>query len=253
MDATLITLDIDWAPDFAIDVTARLLADLGVRATWLVTHASPAVRRLADRPELFELGIHPNFGHGSSHGASPEAVLDHCLALVPDARTVRTHSLVQSTPLLDLILARTTIEADLSIFLPYATNIRLVPYTRHGRTIFRVPYLWEDDYEFAQPTPDWGASARLVGRPGVRVFNFHPIHVYLNSCSGGPYAELKHRVRSLAEAEENLAAPLICPGEGTRTLFEALVGHIARHGGGLRVRDLVEENDPAPAAGPSGR
>ena len=80
-----ITLDVDWAPDHAIDAVAGHLIERDVRATWFVTHASPAIDRLRDRPDLFELGIHPNFAPGSTQGETPDAVLDHCMAIVPEA------------------------------------------------------------------------------------------------------------------------------------------------------------------------
>jgi peptidoglycan/xylan/chitin deacetylase (PgdA/CDA1 family) len=63
-----VTLDVDWASDAMIDQTARILLEHEVPATWFITHASAAVDRLRDHPELFELGIHPNFLPGSTHG-----------------------------------------------------------------------------------------------------------------------------------------------------------------------------------------
>lgn len=79
----VLTFDIDWAPDFMIDFVAEGLTQRRVRATWFVTHASPAVEWLREHPDLFELGIHPNFAPGSTQGDSPEAVLRHCLRLEP--------------------------------------------------------------------------------------------------------------------------------------------------------------------------
>ena len=60
MNDLVLTLDMDWAPDCAIDFVSEELVSREVRATWFVTHASPAVHRLREHPELFELGIHPN-------------------------------------------------------------------------------------------------------------------------------------------------------------------------------------------------
>ena len=85
MNELAITLDIDWAPDFMIERVAGALLSKGVKATWFVTHRSLAIDRLRHHPELFELGIHPNFAAGSSHGDTPEAVLGHVIDLVPDA------------------------------------------------------------------------------------------------------------------------------------------------------------------------
>ena len=53
----VITLDIDWAPDYAIDFAAGLLIEAQVRATWFVTHDSPAVERLRQHPHPSGYGL----------------------------------------------------------------------------------------------------------------------------------------------------------------------------------------------------
>ena len=122
MELMALTIDIDWAPDFMIDFAAEALAARRVCATWFVTHSSPAVDRLRQHPKLFELGIHPNFQPGSTHGKEWAEVLDHCMGLVPDATSMRTHDLFQSTKLLDMIITQTPIITDLTLFLPYAAS-----------------------------------------------------------------------------------------------------------------------------------
>jgi Polysaccharide deacetylase len=238
----LITLDIDWAPDFAIDLAADLLAEQSVKATWFVTHASPAIDRLAVRPDLFELGIHPNFSPGSTHGDTPHAVLAHCLSLVPGARSMRAHSLFASSPLLNVVAAETPLEAELSIFLPGAAGLAPVPYTFEGRTVYRIPFYWEDDYEYGLERPSWDVEAHLGEAPGLKIFNFHPVHVYLNSRNGRAYDDLKTRSGPLARLPEEMAKPLVYEAAGTRTLFSALLSRLAAHGRGRRVLELVAEH-----------
>ena len=152
MPELVLTLDVDWAQDALIDAVAARLAAAGVPATWFVTHASPAIERLREQP-LFELGIHPNFRPGSTHGDTPEAVLDHVMALVPEAVSSRSHGVVQSGRLLHLLVERTPVRIDSTTFLPDVAGVRPVPQrTPHG-TLMRVPFVWSDDYA--------GARARL--------------------------------------------------------------------------------------------
>jgi hypothetical protein len=238
-DDLLITLDVDWAPDFAIDFVAHLLADAGVRATWLATHPSAALDRVRNRGDLFELGIHPNFSPGSTHGQTPQAVLAHCLRVVPDATSMRVHGLAQSSAILDIVLTDTPIVAELSVFLPHAPNLGPVEYTLSGRTLYRLPYLWEDDYEYGQLTPTWDPARLLESHRGMKIFNFHPIHVYLNSCTGDAYAEVKAHAEPLTSASEDTAAALVHAGAGTRSFFTALLAVLADSGGGLCVRDVI--------------
>src|SRR3984957_2921405 len=141
-----VTFDIDWAPDCAIDFAANLLGERGGKSTWFVTHLSPAVERLRSCPDLFELGIHPNFMPKSSHGVEPEQVLKTCMEFVPEAVSVRTHGLLQSGDLFDFVMSLTPVTFDVSLFHPRALQVDVVKYERFGQILWRVPYVWEDDY-----------------------------------------------------------------------------------------------------------
>ncbi|MBI4952855.1 MAG: hypothetical protein HY908_12540 [Myxococcales bacterium] len=235
-----ITLDVDWAPDFAIELAAQTLRDAGVRSTWFVTHCSPAIDRLAAEEDLFELGIHPNFLPGSSHGATPEAVLDACMAMVPRARSMRTHGLVQSTGLFDLVMLRTPIRADVSMLLPRARHLAPFAWRRGGRSLTRFPYFWEDDVEMESARPSWEVAPLLEG-PGLKIFGFHPIHVALNSADLGPYERLKREVGNMRAATAGDIRSRAHDGHGARSVFDALVGHLAGVGGGARISDLAVE------------
>ena len=230
-----ITLDIDWAPDHAIDAVAGEMIERDVRATWFVTHASSAIDRLRDRPDLFELGIHPNFAPGSTHGETPEAVLDHCMALVPEARAMRTHGLVQSTALLALARERTPIRVDASLFLPGAASLAPIEYPLAPGPIVRVPYLWEDDAEMLRPDPSWDAWGLATGAASLAVFDFHPIHVVLNSADMRAYEALKRRELDRATAGD--VAALRHDGPGAGAAFAALLEGLA--GGGRRISELA--------------
>jgi Polysaccharide deacetylase len=225
----VVTLDLDWAPDDAIDTVAQLLDEAGVPATWFVTHASSAVARLRAH-EGFELGLHPNFLPGSTHGDTVADVLQHCLELVPDATSMRTHALVQSTPILTEVLARTPIRVDASLFLPRAVHVEPIAYRWHGETLVRVPYVWEDDVELENGTLGDGLDA-LIHAPGLKVFDFHPAHVFLNSTTMERYRQLS---RGLPDVD---LAPHVEDGNGVRVVFERLLSRIA--GRACRIADLV--------------
>jgi hypothetical protein len=227
-----LTIDVDWAPDWMIERLADALETAAVRATWFVTHDSPALARLRAQPELFELGIHPNFRAGSTHGEDPDAVLDHLMAIVPEAVSTRSHCLVESTPLLTRIVHRTPVRLDSTTFLPDATDVR--PAWRHTAAgpLLRVPLVWLDDYEPLRPQPDWDLR-RLLGGDGVAVLGFHPTRVCLNLARQEDYERLKGGLADTAPGTGPLA------GDGPATAFAALVERLARDGGGVRLRDLL--------------
>lgn len=236
--ALALTIDVDWAPDFMIESVAQTLVDRGVRATWLVTHRSSALNDLAAHPELFELGVHPNFLPGSSHGACPDQVLETVLDLVPGATTMRTHALVQSTPILHAA-ARTSIDLDLSLFLPRAGSARPFVHWMTGSRLWRLPYVWEDDLEFGRPDPDWTGASLQPQDGTVAVLDFHPVHVWLNSSSIENYARVKQACPDLRQVRERDTEGLVAPGQGTRTMFERVVTGLAGGGGGATCRELL--------------
>ncbi len=240
INSIVLTLDIDWAPDFMIDFAAEQLISHNVKATWFITHDSPAVKRLGDYPYLFELGIHPNFLPGSTHGQTPEEVLSHCMQLVPDAVSMRTHALIQSSPLLAQIMKETSIKRDVSLFLPYHPNLQPVSYWWEGRHLLRIPYFWEDDVEMQQPEPNWHFDSRFCG--GVKIFDFHPVHVYLNSKNMMPYETLKQKTRGFSDSVPAYAKNCIQCGKGTGTLFEELLIHITdNRKAALRICDISKD------------
>ncbi len=223
---TVVTIDVDWAPDFMIEWVAARLRERRVRATWFVTHDSRATRRLADEAELFEVGIHPNFHPGSSHGSEMRGVLDHCLAIAPEARSMRTHGLWHSSHLIDTVVSHTPITCDVSLFVPGASNVRPLVYERPARDLVRLPYVWEDDYELERRYPDWQADRLTSSAPGLKVLDFHPVHIFLNSTSMSGYEQVKRGAPRVSELTADAVAADPSPF-GVRHLFIDVLDRLA--------------------------
>jgi hypothetical protein len=237
----IITFDIDWAPDFVIDAVAELLIATSIKSTWFVTHLSPAVLRLRKRPNLFELGIHPNFSVGSSHGAEPTAVIHRCLEFVPEARVVRTHGLVQSSNLLDQIFAEAPrLQTDVSLLLPRARCAEPHSFPFGGRLVTRMPYVWEDDLEMIRDDP-WWRLKDCAAMHGLMIFDFHPIHVYMNAPRLAAYNALKGRVERLSSAliDQVEVEPPTSLGPGR--ILREIISYLTSIGRSYRISDLVPE------------
>ncbi len=242
-----ITLDVDWAPDFVIDQAAEALVAAGVRATWFITHDSPAVQRLREHAGLFELGWHPNFFPGSTHGATEPEVLAHCERLVPVARVVRMHGLLQSTRLLELLRRTTSVRIDVSMLLRGHAHLAVHELPLAAGSMLRVPFWWEDDVEMCAADPRWSLGRSLAdGMPGLRVLNFHPIHIALDAESLAPYERLKARVSSLMHATAHdvhaTRDEFACGGTtptGTARAFAEAIAWLRARGGGQTISQLV--------------
>jgi peptidoglycan/xylan/chitin deacetylase (PgdA/CDA1 family) len=176
-----LTFDIDWAPDAVIEDTLALLDAHGAKATLFATHETAVLDGL-DAGRI-EVGIHPNFNPLlDGGGGSVDAVLDRMLEAFPAARGVRSHSMTQSSGLLAKFAERGLIY-DANHVLPY---LPVQPF-RLWTGMVRIPYNWEDDVHWLYGRSFDDAGIDVDGWP-LCVFDFHPIHVYLNTESADRYA-----------------------------------------------------------------
>ena len=175
-----LTFDIDWACDGVLADTIDLVEKADVAATWFVTHDTPLLGRLRENSK-FELGIHPNFNFllegDFQNGRNAEEVIDCVLKIVPEAKAIRSHSMTQNSRLSQLFVDK-GLTHDCNHLIPEQSGIPLKPWLLwNGLT--KMPHFWEDDavciYEVNTPIRE------LLSRDGLKVFDFHPIHVFLNT------------------------------------------------------------------------
>ncbi len=237
-----LTFDQDWAPPCATRKVAARLSDAGLEATFFVTHDCPSLAELRHRTAI-ELGWHPNFLPGSSHGITQAEVLDTMARLVPDARGVRAHGLMRSTPLL-LEYGRRGLLYEASDLMDGMAGLRpLVAWNR----VVRIPIYWVDDVHLTHRRACRLSEIDLAS-PGLKVFCFHPVLVDLNAVDLEGYRRLKGELSakglSLMDATDDDLAPyrrLRRPGIGD--LFGELVDHLvlSRQLQGTRLAGVAAE------------
>jgi len=245
MDEFAISIDIDWAPDFAIEEAARILTDHQVKCTWFITHNSPAIKRLSQN-SLFELGIHPNFFPFSSQGNNEDEIIKFCFDIVPGAKCVRTHALFQSSRLLKKLREDYGLLTDSSVYLPYASNIQphVVNYSHNSKPLTRIPYFWEDDLECYKAGKTWEFDNKKFFVKGLKIFNFHPTYIYLNIDEMHGYEKLKVEKCSkkpLFQVEKEEMAEYKNAGKGAGTLFQKVVEYIHNYQNGSQTLSEIRE------------
>ncbi|MEW6470021.1 MAG: hypothetical protein AB1458_13920 [Bacteroidota bacterium] len=224
MNDYIITLDVDWASDYVIDYVADKLVRSKVRATWFITHDSPSIRSLFRYDDLFEIGLHPNFMDGSTQGDSPARVMEHLKNIYPLAESVRTHGLFQSSPLLKQLVDEFGVKYDSSLFLPYTKNIEPHGmYYRGSGELIRLPYFWSDYTEANHPSRDFSFANPKYHMEGMKVFNFHPVHVALNTEDVRRYDELRASVRISACKKADIDRFRNRSAKGAENVFDALL------------------------------
>lgn len=174
-DPVFITLDIDWCHDDVLAYSIDLLEQADASATWFVTHDTPLLERLRANPK-FELGIHPNFNFllqgDSRNGRDAEEVVDRMMEIVPEAISARSHSLLQSSRLMDLFKKK-GLRYECNSYQPVEP---CKPWLTWNNLV-KVPHFWEDDLSL-----EYGIGMNFPDS-GLAVFDFHPIHIFLNTAN----------------------------------------------------------------------
>lgn len=192
-----LTFDIDWAHDDLINESIDLVERHSVSATWFITHKTKVLDRLRENPS-FELGIHPNFNPISElHAEKPKSnveIIENLLEIVPEAKSVRSHSMHQSSRLQDLFKTM-GLTHEANHFVPEQSGIVLKPWSLWNGLI-KVPHFWEDDITALYGT--FENFVELRKRDGLCVYDFHPIHVSTNMHLIQDYEKIKHIQREPA-------------------------------------------------------
>lgn len=229
-----LTFDVDWAPDWSVRETLAVLAAADTRATFFVTHESPTITEISAAGH--EVGIHPNFQTGSTQGADPVSTVGRLLEIVPQARTLRTHGLIQGSLLLrDVLRAFPQLDYDLSLLTYRFPHSTWFGWRLGGAGIRRLNYVWEDDFAFEDEAQDWKAYEQISS---VDVLDFHPIHVTLNSRTNENYERVKGVLgtRPLTTLERDEARHLRSDDPGTADFLAAVLSSDVR---ALTFEDLL--------------
>ncbi len=180
-----ITCDIDWASEEVLADTFAIFEQYNVKCTLFATHDSEVVKNC--NKNIFEVAIHPNFNpllEGKSTVSANE-VIDKLLEIYPTAKGVRSHGLVQSSRLLSLYKQK-SILYECDHFCPYQ---KIEPYALWNG-LLRIPYNWEDDIHYLHEK-DFGALGVNLLSDDLLIFDFHPIHIFLNTDCEATYLQAK--------------------------------------------------------------
>lgn len=239
----VLTADVDWASEHCVSHLIALAGAAGATPTLFATHPSPTLTE-AVRAGLADVGLHPNFRPGSSHGDGVDAVIDHVRALHPEARGFRCHSYVDSTEIAcKMAGAGMTWDSNLCLqFQPGLTPLR------HWTGLVRYPVFWEDDVHWLT-----GGGWRFADyeeaffTPGLKIVNVHPFNIALNCACQVDYERHRGAIPSLNERE---ARRLMRRGPGAATFLADLLAAATRRGHRFHRLSAVHDAFGASAGSP---
>jgi len=191
---SLLSFDLDWAIDEVLEDTLDLIIEANIKATLFVTHETPILDKMREN-SLISLGLHPNFNpifSGESVSRSPDRIMADLKGIVPEAKVLRSHSMSHSG--LWLNAYKELGITHLSQY--YMGGVKSIQPVRHVNGLVEVPvYFADDGYLFVEDHKGWNNPSveeiTSISEKSVKVFNFHPIHIALNSSSYATYESTK--------------------------------------------------------------
>jgi len=224
-DKICVTLDADWACDEVIEYSIQFLEEYDVKATIFATHESSLLKSLD--PKKFEVGIHPNLAASDDY----EKTVDELLRFYPKSIGVRCHGCVQSTNIFRLYI-QNGLKYDSSTYIPLREG--LYPWWRLKKLVC-IPFYWADDTMFSSGLP-FEPSQLHLSKNGLKVYIFHPIHVFANTQSEEHYREFKPFYNQVDKLTR-----LRGKNGGTQTLFVELLRHIKNNAESYTCKDIYRE------------
>lgn len=218
-----LTMDIDWASEYAIEQALALFEKRNLPVTVFVTHKSKVIDQALEQKKI-KCGIHPNFMPDSSQGGTYKEVVDFCFDLLPQARLFRAHRYYDGNDPME-VLTDHGIVCESNI----CTLMDVVPPFLHRSQTVSFPIFWEDGaYLYNYDTFDYEAFRQRFMGPGLKVINMHPMHLMLNT----PYFKYTREIKDSLTREEwnNLNEEVInkmrFQGEGITTFIEQMLDDI---------------------------
>lgn len=215
-----LTFDMDWASDDVLKWFYDFMEELDVPYEINVTHNTELLNIFRDN-DLVELGIHPNFNPlltGTRNECHDfKEVLCNIKNIVPEAVTMRSHSLTDSSQIKSE-LKNIGIKNNLNVLIPPFDGM-VIKAQKNWNGINIIPFIFEDDVYIltkCNQSIEYFLSDRF---DAPRVFNMHPIHVFLNTNTMsvyenarphfGDYNNLKKCINSSCRGTRNILIDIV--------------------------------------------
>ncbi|WP_299455606.1 hypothetical protein [uncultured Microscilla sp.] len=217
-DKIFLTFDIDWASDEVLNFTIDILEESKAKATFFCTHETKVLDRVRKNPD-FEIAVHPNFNFllngDHRYGSNVKEVAQYYMDIVPESVTLRSHSLTQNSQILE-VFCDLGIRSDCNLLIPLEAG-ETKPFLYSNNRLLRIPYIWEDDtailYRNSTKVTDY------LQHDGLKVFDFHPIHVFLNTETLDRYNRCRKHLQNYTELKSFVNHESF----GTQNFFKNLI------------------------------
>lgn len=171
----LISIDIDWACEYAISMTLSYFLERGIPVTVFSTHDSNFI---ANQLGALEVGLHPFFDETSSHGSDNYTVATYVNQLPHNIKAFRCHRFQCSNSTYSLMRnlgfkISSNVCTDLEVVYPFKNRFQML----------EIPIYMEDGgFLFNQHSMDVSDNPmEMFSSPGTKVIVLHPMHFVINT------------------------------------------------------------------------
>lgn len=192
MSKLIVTVDIDWAPEPAIEETLDFLKSNNITPTIFTTHRSPIIESCLNE---LEVGLHPYFGKDSSHGSSIPEVVKHVMDFPHNLPAFRCHRFAICNE-----SKQAMTEAGMLLSSNICTDLEIVAPFKDRFGLTEVPIFLEDGgYLWRQHSLEMTKTFKntILG-PGIKVITIHPMHFAVNT----PHFKYMYDIKQVVSRQE---------------------------------------------------
>lgn len=207
-----ITIDIEWSPDELVESVVQTLNEHKVKATFFATHPITI--------NGHEISLHPNYSTANKY----RKTITKLHNLFPNSKGVRSHRLTTDEMLLP-IYKELGLVYDSGYVMMNMKNIQPF-YLEHD--IVEMPIFYMDRLHFDEPRfykKGFSINSMDLNSAGLKVFDFHPIHIFINTNKVDLYQKAKRYYH-----ESKLLEQFKNKNKGIGTYFSDLLQYIVSTG-----------------------
>jgi hypothetical protein len=185
MSKLVVTVDLDWAPEPAIEETIEFLIQNSIHPTVFITHRS---KYIETKMSQLEVGLHPYFAPNSSHGQTIDEVVQYITSLPYNFSGYRCHRFATCN-----LSAQAMKNAGMKISSNVCTDLEYIRPFKNRYGLTEIPIFLEDGgYLWRQHslkiTPIF---KELFLSEGTKVILIHPMHFAINT----PNFDYMHQIK----------------------------------------------------------
>ena len=175
MSELIVTIDLDWACEAAIEQTLDFFYKQGIKPTIFTTHNSQVIKSVIND---LEVGLHPYFAQDSSHGSTITEVVKHVMDLPHNIPAFRCHRFANCN-----LSNQAMVDAGMLLSSNVCTDLEIIPSFKNRFCLIELPIFMEDGgYLWRNyPLEITEELEKKIKNNKTKAILIHPMHFAINT------------------------------------------------------------------------